>query len=105
MLSEVIRRMIELQPDMDVVGEVIDPIKLLVAVKGVLVDVVIITPIRSNGDPKICRQLLGEHPLLRVVTLSAEGDEAFLYQSDAPRIRFDKPSAQTILGAIREHLC
>jgi DNA-binding NarL/FixJ family response regulator len=102
MLSDVIRRMIALQPDMEVVGEVIDPIKLLMAIKEILVDVVIITPIKPIGDPKICRQLLGEYPLIKVVTLSAEGDVAFLYQADAPKIRLDEPSEQAILGAIRK---
>ena len=103
MLAEVFRRMVEHQPDMEVVGEVLDPIKLLIAVKEIPVDVVIITPISAAGDPKICSQLLNENPSLKIMTLSAEGEVAFLYRSDAAKIRFDQPSEQEILGAIRQY--
>lgn len=104
MLSAVIRSMVAHQPDMEVVGEVLDPIELLMAVRKILVDVIIITPIKAVGEPRICRQLLGEQPSIKVVTLSAEGEAAYLYQSDSPKIRFDQPSEQAILSAIRESM-
>jgi len=104
LLSEVIRNMIEHQPDMVVVGEVIDPIQILRVASAAMVDVVIVTPLESNGEPKICRYLLAEYPLLKVVTLSAKCEAAYLYQSDLPRLRIDEPSGQSILGAIREAL-
>jgi len=104
MLSEVIRSMVEHQPDMEVVGEVIDPIELLIAAKAMLVDVVIISPLKANGVPRICSQLLGEHPLLKIMTLSAEGESAFFYQSDTPKMRIDEPSEQAILNAIRKSM-
>ncbi len=104
MLSEVIRGMIERQPDMELVGEVVDPIELLIAVRGMLVDVVLITPIKAAAEPRICCQLLGEQPSLKVVTLSAEGEAAYLYQSNVPRIGLHEPSGQMILGAIRDSM-
>ena len=104
MLSDVIRSMIDHQPDMEVVGEVLDPIKLLIAVRVVPVDVVIITPLKVNGEPRICCQLLEEHPLLKIMILSAEGQAAFLYRSDSPKIRIDEPSEKTIFNAIRESM-
>ena len=102
LLSEVIRNMIEHQPDMAVVGEVIDPIELLRAGRAAMVDAVIVTPLESNGEPRICRHLLAVYPPLKVVTLSAKGEAAYLYQSDVARLRIDEPSEQSILGAIRE---
>jgi NarL family two-component system response regulator LiaR len=104
MLSEVIRNMVEHQPDMEVVGEVLDPIELLLAAKAMPVDVVIITPLKANGNPRICSQLLGDHPLLKIMTLSAEGEAAFLYQSGSPKMCIDEPSEQSILSAIRESM-
>ena len=83
-------------------GDVIDPIKLLLAVRLTPVDVVIVTPLKSNGEPKICSHLLKEHPRLKVVTVSAEGEAACLYQSGLPMLRIDEPCGQSILGAIRE---
>ena len=102
LLSEVIRNLVEHQPDMEVVGEVIDPIEILRAARATLVDAVIVTPLAANGEPKICRYLLVEYPTLKVVTLSAKGEAAYLYQSTAPRLRIDEPSGQSILDAIRE---
>ena len=102
LLSIVIRDLIDHQPDMEVVGEVLDPLQLLPASRQRSVDVVIITPLRANGEPKICQLLLSEHPLLKIVTQSAEGDAAYLYQSGQRKKRIDQPSGQSILGVIRE---
>ena len=104
MLSDVIRNMIDNQLDMVLVGDVIDPIKLLFAIRETPVDVVIVTPLKANGEPKICSHLLPEHPSLKVFTLSAKGEAAYLYQSGAPKMRIDDPSEQAILSAIREAL-
>ena len=100
MISDVIRNIIERQPDMMMVGEVIDPIRLLYATKETSVDVVIVTPLNSNGEPKICSHLLAEHPTLKVVTLSAKGEAAYLYRSKSPRF-FIEPSREAILFTIR----
>jgi len=39
---------------------------------------------------------------LKIVTQSAKGEAAYLYQTGAHKQRIDKPSAQSILGAIRK---
>ena len=103
-ISDVIRNIIEHQPDMIMVGEVIDPIRLLYTIRETSVDVVILTPIKANGQPKICSHLLAEHPSLIIVALSAEGEAAYLYKLNVPRLRIDNPSGQSILVAIREAL-
>jgi DNA-binding NarL/FixJ family response regulator len=104
MLSDVIRNIIERQSDMVVVGDVIDPIKLLFAISKIAVDVVIMTPIKANGEPKICSHLLAEYPRLKLLTFSAKGEAAYLYQNGSPKLRIDDPSGGAILGAIREAL-
>jgi hypothetical protein len=101
LLSEVIRNLIEHQPDMQVVGEVLDPLQILRAIRQILVDVVIITPLRANGEPKICHMLLAEQPLLKIVTQSSEGDAAYLYQSGRQKKHIEEPSGQSILDVIR----
>jgi DNA-binding NarL/FixJ family response regulator len=101
MLSEVIRSIIEGQSDMIVIGDIMDPIRLLYAIRGIAVDVVIITPMKANGEPKICTHLLAEHPHLILLTLSAEGEAAYLYQTQTPKLRIEDPSGKSILGAIR----
>ena len=102
LLSEVIRNLILNQPDMEVVGEVIAPIELLRAVGAIIADVVIVTPLKANGEPRICRLLLAAYPLLIIVTQSAAGEAAHLYKSGMRKKRLDDPSGQAILVAIRE---
>jgi DNA-binding NarL/FixJ family response regulator len=104
LLSEVIRFLIEHQPDMEIVGEVLDPLQLLHASRKAAVDVVIITPLKANGEPKICHLLLAEHPLLKIVTQSANGEAAYLYQAGVDKKRIEEPSGHSILGVIREAL-
>ena len=87
---------------MEVVGEVIAPIELLRAVGAIIVDAVIVTPLKANGEPKICHLLLAAYPLLIIVTQSAEGEAAHLYQSGMLKKRLDDPSGQAIVGAIRQ---
>ena len=104
MLSDVIRNMLERQPDMQVAGEVLDPIELLLAVRAMKVEVVIVTPLDADSESRICRLLLAEHPQLKIVTMSAKDNTVFLYESGAGKKRVDEPSASSILGAIRESL-
>jgi DNA-binding NarL/FixJ family response regulator len=104
LLSEVIRNLIERQPDMEIVGEVIDPIELIFALRETPVDVVIITPLKTNRDPRICGQLLKEHPKLRILILTVESEAVFIYQSGSPRKCIERPSEQIIIDVIRETL-
>ncbi len=102
LLSEIIRNLIERQPDMKVVGEVVDPIELIFALRKTPTDVVIITPMKANGIPRVCSQLLKEHPRLRILTLTLEGEAVYIYQSGSRRACIEKPTEQMILGVIRE---
>ena len=104
LLSEVIRNLIERQPDMEMAGEVLDPLQLLSASGQTPVNAIIITPLNANGEPKICQQLLKAHPRLKIVTLSDKGEAAYLYQSGVSRLCINEPSGPSILGAIRQAL-
>jgi DNA-binding NarL/FixJ family response regulator len=104
MLSQVIRSMIDHQPDMQVIGEVIDPIELLNAAGAMPVDVVIITPLKVDEQPRLCSHLLNEFPRLKILILSVDGRAGFLYQSNEPKLQIDDPSEDSILNALRTSL-
>ena len=87
-----------------VVGDVYDPIELLIAIKATVVDLVIITPVRVDGLPKICKRLLDERPLLKILVLPDSWQVAILYQKKLPRQLIDNPSEQIIFDAIRKSL-
>ena len=86
---------------MEVVGEVLDPLQLLLTLGQTRVDVVIITPLSTNGEPKLCHLLLTEYPQLIILTQSAKGEAVYMYQSGGIRKRINKPSGQSIISAIR----
>ncbi|RQV99016.1 DNA-binding response regulator [bacterium] len=102
LLSEVIRNLIENQPDMMLAGEVVDPLELLPALRETPVNVVVITPIKANGMPRICGQLLKEHPQLRILTLTPESETVTIYQSGSQKTCSERPTSQLILDVIRE---
>jgi DNA-binding NarL/FixJ family response regulator len=102
LISEVIHNLIDRQPDMNVMSEVPDPIELFLAIRTIPVDVVIINALKTNGEPRICRKLLDEHPLLKIITLSPKGEAEFFYQSNDAIMRIHDMSGQTILNVIRE---
>ena len=104
MISDVIKNIIERQPDMIMVGDVIDPIKLLFAVKEIPVDVVIVTPLKANGEPRICSHLLAENPKLKIIVLIAGGKTAFLFETGSRKKQIDEPCADTIVDIIRNSL-
>lgn len=101
MISDVIRNIIDRQPDMVTVGDVVDPIRLLSATRETLVDVVIVTSFKPEGEPKICNHLLAEHPGLMIIVLIAEGKTIFVYKTDSKKERIDEPSSETIISTIR----
>jgi chemotaxis response regulator CheB len=101
MLSDVMRNIINRQPDMILIGDVIDPIKLLGALRDRIVDVVIITPMEANGEPKICLHLLAEYPLLIIMIISAKGNVGYMYQTGADKELINEPSANLLLVKIR----
>ena len=103
LLSEIIHNLIARQPDMTVAGEVIDPIELIAALKKKPTDVVIITPFKANGYPRICIQLLKEHPQLLILILTIESKSLYIYQSGATRKKLERPSEMMIISVIRRY--
>ena len=104
MMSEVLRKMIQKQPDMDVATEVYDPIELLIIIKQTPADVAIITPVNPTTKTKICKRLLQEFPLLKILTISADGKRAVLYQNDRTDVHIMEPSEAGICNTIRKSL-
>ncbi|MFO7891811.1 MAG: hypothetical protein R6V04_15900 [bacterium] len=104
LLSEVIRNLIERQPDMEVVGEVVDPIELIFALRLKPVDVVIITPIKAKGNPRICRQLCKKHPRLIILILTMESEALYIYKSGSNRKKIERPSGISIMSNIRSSI-
>jgi DNA-binding NarL/FixJ family response regulator len=102
MIAEVVRHLVAQQPDMAVIGEVMDLTELLPAIRTTGAEVVILTPADSDREPGIGSYLLATYPQLKIMALSAKGDTAVLYQSSSPQKQMADVGEAAILGAIRE---
>ncbi len=99
MLLEVMREMVQRQEDMEVVGEILDPIGLLVAVREREADAVILTLKDHHEEPGLCSHLVAEYPNLTILGLAADGKIAFLRP---PRREIKVPSVDSIVDALRD---
>ena len=99
-LREVVREIIARQPDMEVVGEILDPLGVLLAVKETEADVVVIG-LRDSEEPGLVSHLLAECPYVTVLGLASHGDTAIIVQMCLWRKEIVDPSAVNILRALR----
>ena len=102
LLSEVIRGLVERQPDMEVVNEENEAIALRFAIQATEARVIILTLTDPDGESGICHYLLAEYPQLKIIALSPLGDTAFLYESGSGPKPMDDVGEEAILRAIRE---
>jgi hypothetical protein len=72
--------LLQQQSDIEVVGTVLDPVELLVAVGDRQADVVVVTLPDSGDMPGICSHLLHEYPQLLILALSATRTRGCTYR-------------------------
>ena len=72
--------LLQQQSDIEVVGTVLDPVELLVAVGDIQADVVVVTLPDSGEMPGICSHLLHEYPQLLILVLSSARTRACVYR-------------------------
>lgn len=98
MMRELVRKMIQGQPDMEVVGEVLGPLDVLMAVRDREADAVILA-LEDYEEPGLCSHLLAEYPNLTILSVAPNGETAFI----RPRRReIIDPSEANILNTLRQ---
>lgn len=86
---------------MDVVGEALDPLEVLLAVRRTEADVVV-TSLPDSGQPGISSHLLAEYPHLVVLALAPAGDRAMLYRQVVVEQAIDSTADNDLLATIRQ---
>lgn len=100
MLRELLRDLVCQQPDMDVVGEALDPLEVLYSVRKTEADIVVTTLPRS-GEPGISSHLLAEFPELLVLALAPAGDRATLYRQVVVTEKLGSTADDVLLSTLR----
>ena len=101
-IRESLRRSIQSQQDMVVVGEVLEPVEILLATSRAQADVVVLDLPEDNVDPGICSHLLSEYPHILILALSPDREQAVIYRHRVSKKHVSAESNISIISAIRE---
>jgi DNA-binding NarL/FixJ family response regulator len=93
--------LLQQQSDIEVVGTILDPIELLVAVEDTQADVVVVTLPDSGDMPGICSHLLYEYPQLLILALSSARTKACVYRQTIAVELLADISDEGLLTALR----
>ena len=99
MLSGIITELVSAEPDLAIVGELDDCDQTLEAIERNRADVVIAG--LDGVAPAQVSYLLSERPRLRILAVSGDGGESFLYELRPYERLLGEISPQTLLAAIR----
>ncbi len=100
MLRDLFKHVVAEQTDMDLVGELLDPLGLLLAAGQTHADVVILG-LHNSEFPGICSHLLGEYPHIKILGVTEDGRRAYLYELRPEKIPVGEVSPEGLLAAIR----
>lgn len=103
MLGEIVGELVRTQPDLCIVGDYGDRGRALEAIERTSPDVVILG-LEGLARPDVA-DLLGHHPALRVLAVSADGSESYLYELRPQERMLGEVSPRTLLTAIRRTTC
>jgi chemotaxis response regulator CheB len=93
------------QPDMEIVGEVVEESEISESVKKTLPDFVVITLDQPGTRPVICDELLREHPKVRVIAVAPEKNSIVCYWASLDIHSNDiEASEEGILNAVRTRM-
>jgi DNA-binding NarL/FixJ family response regulator len=99
-MREVMRQLIKRQPDMEIVGEILDLSALLRTAKETAADVIIVA-LEDSVALGLGGQLFAECPSVIILELASQGDVAFMGQVCLGRREIAEPSEANILSALR----
>ena len=89
------------EPDLEIVGEVIHPIDVLLELGSTQAEVVVIDLPTSGEDPGLCSHLLAESPEVKVVAVSTGGETSIVYETGVTRRYIPDASPETVAQFIR----
>jgi chemotaxis response regulator CheB len=93
------------QPDIEIVGEVEDESDISASVKRTLPNVVVIALDQPGIRPRICDELLREHPGVRVIAVAPDKNYIMYYWASLEIYSNNiEASEEGMLGAMRRNL-
>lgn len=100
MVPTTVRRLIEAQDDMEVVGDCRGPMKILQETGRANVDAVILAQ-EGRDEPGLCSQLLSVYPDLLIMGVTSDMTSVFTQQLRSQRIHADMMKEENIVQTLR----
>jgi DNA-binding NarL/FixJ family response regulator len=95
-----LKEMLMREPDIEIVGEAIDALDILLKVAGTHAEVVVIDLPSSGKDSGLCSHILAEYPEVRVFAVSEEGDRIVNYEMAMLRKEASNTSLENLVDLI-----
>ena len=93
------------QPDIEIVGEVADDSEIIESVKKTLPNFVVIALDRPGERPRVCDDLLREHPEVRIIAVAPAKNYVVYYWASLDIHSSNiEPSEEGMLSALRSKL-
>src|SRR5262245_291974 len=100
MVPDEIRRLVEEQEDMEVVGDCRGPMRILQEAGRTKADAVILAQ-EGTDEPGLCSQLLAVYPDLTILSLAPDVEDAFVQQLRSRRHKLLDAQKRDITQVIR----
>jgi len=89
------------EPDIEIVGDAIDAIDILLKVASTHAEVVAIDLPLSGKDPGLCSHILAEYPEVKILAVSEERDRIVIYETAMLRREAPNTSLENLVDLIR----
>lgn len=100
MVPNAVRRLIEAQDDMEVVGDCRGPMKILQETGRAKADAVVLAQ-EGTDEPGLCSQLLSVYPDILIMGVTSDMTSVFTQQLRSQRIRADIRNTENITQTLR----
>ena len=97
-----LEELLQHQSDIEVVGTVLDPIELLIAIEDTQADVAVVDLPDSGEMPGICSHVFHEYPQFLILALSSDHMRACVYRQVITEAQLPNTSNEVILTASRQ---
>ncbi len=102
MLRELLSRLLDKQPGIEIAGAARDPVDLLVAVAEADIDMVVQSWKATDQIPEVCTHLFAEYPELEVIGIPPDASCICVCRQGAEVTRLPTGSLNDVVAAIRK---
>jgi DNA-binding NarL/FixJ family response regulator len=99
-----LKAMLMQEPDIEIVGEAIDAVDILLKVASTHAEVVAIDLPSAGKDAGLSSHILAEYPEVKILAVSEDGDRIIIYETAILRREAANTSLESLVHLIRQSM-